>query len=112
MRYIKLDTHNYDTLTLLRKTDTKSVAQRGLCGYMIMAGVSHDPIHGGAFYALRNIEKAVADEQIYSFIPYVSVAEQKAILTIAQKALDGDYDKFAMTEREINANIKRLCEQS
>lgn len=112
MKNIKLDTHTYDTLTLLRKTDTKSVAQRGLCGYMIMAGISHNPIYGGAFHVLRNIEKAVEDEQIYNFIPYVSVADQKAILAIAQKALDGDYDKFAMSERAINTNIKSLCEQS
>lgn len=112
MRNIKLNTKTYDTLTLLRKTDTKSVAQRGLCGYMIMAGISHNPIYGGAFHVLRNIEKAVDDEQIYNFIPYVSPAEQKAILEIAQKALDGDYDKFAMSERNINTNIKSLCEQS
>lgn len=111
MRNIKLDIKTYDTLTLLRKTDTKSVAQRGLCGYMIMAGISHNPIYGGAFHVLGNIEKAVEDEQIYNFIPYVSVAEQKAILAIAQKALDGDYDKFAMSERAINNNIKSLCEQ-
>lgn len=112
MRNIHLDTHIYDTLTLLRKTDTKSVAQRSLCGYMIMAGISHNPIYGGAFHVLKNIEKAVEDEQIYNFIPYVSVADQKAILVIAQKALDGDYDKFAMTERAITTNIKRLCDQS
>lgn len=112
MRHIKLDTHNYDTLTLLRKTDTRSVAQRSLCGYMIMAGISHNPIYGGAFHVLRNIEKAMADEQIYNFISLVSVQDQKAILEIAQKALDGDFDKFAMTEREIAINIKRLCEQA
>lgn len=112
MRNIGLNTLIYDTLDLLRKTDVGSIAQRALCGYMIKAGIAHNPTYGGAFYALRNIEKAVNDEQIYNFIPYVSVAEQKAILDIAQKALDGDYDKFAMSVREIDNTIKCLREQS
>lgn len=111
MRNIKLATQCYDTLTLLRKTDVGSIAQRALCGYMIKAGIAHDPIYGGAFYVLRNVEKAVNDKQIYNFVPYVAIAEQKAILGIAQKALDGDFDKFAMSVRDIDNTIECLCEQ-
>lgn len=109
MKTIKLYDTTYDILTLYRKA--KSPAQRALAGYIVKSGELHNPIFGGAFHFLRQVEAAMATEEIYDIMPFVDADTKKRIIYIAQLAIDGELDKFAFTERQIKDNIKHLCEQ-
>lgn len=109
MKIIKLYDTTYDILTLYRKA--KSPAQRALAGYIVKSGNIHNPIFGGAFHFLREVERAMWDNEIYDIHPYVDDITKRQIIHVAQLAIDGDLDKFAMSERQIKDTIKYLCEQ-
>lgn len=109
MRSIKLHAIEYDILTLYRKA--KTPAQRALAGYIVKSGNIHNPIFGGAFHFLREVEHCMYDEEIYEIYSFVDSTVKKQIVHVAQLAIDGDLDKFAMSEREIKDTIKHLCEQ-
>ena len=109
MKIIKLYDIAYDILTLYRKA--KTPAQRALAGYIIKSGKIDDPILGGAFYFLRQVEIAMETEEIYDIYSMVAPDVKKKIIHIAQLAIDGELDKFAMSERQIKDTIKYLCEQ-
>ncbi len=91
-----------DPQSLYKKANTKS--QRALLGYMAKGGFLRDPIYGGAFKLLKEIES-------YAGL-YVIQTEEKPkttmeIVRIAEAAMLGMWDDFAFTERE----LKTICQQ-
>ena len=81
---------------LYKKAKTKS--QRALLGYMAKGGFIRDPIYGGAFKLLREIES-------YAGIYVIQTEEKPKVITeiirIAEAAMLGMWDDFAFSEREI-----------
>ena len=104
MRTIKVIAMNVDVPTLYKRAKTS--AQRALLGYMVKAGVVTDPIFCGAFSVLRNIEWCMDGEEIYSLYPIEDSATVNKIIDIAQSALDGHFDDFSFSTREIDNIIK------
>ena len=105
---IKIYDTIYEPIILYRKANTH--AQRALVGYITKAGLVHDPIFGGAFNVLRNIERCVKDEEIYELYSCVDSETKRKILYIAQLALDGKFDRFSISERERAEILKNLCQ--
>jgi hypothetical protein len=108
MAIIKIYDVVYDTTTLYKKANTD--AQRAMLGYIIKSGKTNDPIFGGAFALLRSIERCNNNGEIYKLYPIVDEATEKKIVHVAQMALDGKLDKFAINETERNRTLKYLCE--
>ena len=86
-----------------RKANTKT--QRALLGYIIKAGLVDDPIYGGAFNLVREIE-SYAGIYVLETKEHPSVAME--IIKIAENAMLGLYEDFAFSEREINTIITQL----
>ena len=96
MKTIKANRLYYEPETLYKKANTKS--QRALLGYMAKGGFIRDPIYGGAFRLLREIERCVG--------VYLIQTDEKSkiameIINIADAAMHGLWDDFAFSEREI-----------
>lgn len=108
MATIKIFDVIYDTTTLYKKAN--SDAQRSLLGYIVKAGKTNDPIFGGAFALLHSIERCNANGEIYKLYPMVDEHTEKKIVHVAQMALDGKLDKFAVNETERSRTLKYLCE--
>ena len=104
MKTIKVVATIYDIRTLYKKA--KTPAQRALLGYMTKAGLTNDSVFGGAFNVLRNIEWCVDGEEIYSLYPLEDAETSKKIIYVAQLALDGEFDSFSFSAREIENIIK------
>lgn len=98
----------YEPILLYRKANTPS--QRALVGYIIKSGKVYDPIFGGAFSLLRGIEHCNANDEIYELYSVVDADTKKKIMHVAQLALDGKLDKFAISDRERQDTIKYLCQ--
>ena len=105
---IKIIDTTFDAITLYRKANT--LEQRELAGYIIKAGEICNPIMGGAFNVLRAIQHCMEVNEIYRLYPLVDSETEKKILHVAQMALDGQFDRFAISERERQTIIKALCE--
>lgn len=104
MKTIKVIVTTTDVPTLYKRANT--TAQRALLGYMAKAGVITSPIFCGAFNVLRNIEWCMDGGEIYSLFPIEDTATVKKIIEIAQSALDGDFNSFAFSAREIDNIIR------
>lgn len=105
MKTIKVVATMYDDIrTLYRKA--KTPAQRALLGFMAKTGVVTDSIFGGAFNVLRSIEWCMEGNVIYSLYPFEDSITHKKILHVAQLALDGEFDSFSFSVREIENIIK------
>lgn len=107
MRTIKIVRTTSDIRTLYKRARTS--AQRALLGYMAKTGVVTDPIFCGAFNALRNIEWCTDGNEIYNLYPLEDSITTTNIINIVQSALDGEFDSFAFSTREID-NIIRCME--
>lgn len=105
---IKIIDTTFDALTLYRKANTPE--QKALAGYIIKAGETCNPILGGAFKALRDIQHCMEVSEIYRLYSLVDPTTEKEIIHVAQMALDGNFDRFAISERERQTTIKALCE--
>ena len=105
---IKIIDTTFQTIDLYRKVRTPE--QKALAGYIIKAGETYNPILGGAFKALRDIQYCMEVNEIYRLYPLVDSATEKKILHVVQMALDGQFDRFAISERERQTTIKALCE--
>lgn len=105
---IKIYDTVYEPILLYRKANTP--AQRALVGYITKAGLVSDPILGGAFNVLRSIEWCMQNEEVYELYSIVDSETKKKILHVVQIALDGKFDRFAVSEREINNILKNLCQ--
>ena len=98
----------YDTMSIYKNANTS--AQRALAGYIIKSGRTGDPIFGGAFALLQNIEYCNANREIYKLYPMVDKETEKKIIHVAQIAMDGKFDKFIISEKERQDTIKYLCQ--
>lgn len=107
MKTIKVIASTADVHTLYKKARTS--AQRALLGYMAKTGVITNPIYCGAFNVLRSIEWCVDGNEIYTLYPIEDSVTVFKIIDIAQSALDGNYDSFAFSTREVD-NIIRCME--
>ena len=107
MKTIKVTATKTDVHTLYKKARTS--AQRALLGYMAKTGVITSPIFCGAFNILRSIEWCMDGGEIYSLYPIEDSVVVAKIVEIAQSALDGDFDSFSFSAREID-NIIRCME--
>lgn len=104
MKTIKVIATTTDVPTLYKRAKTN--AQRALLGYMAKAGVITSPIFCGAFNVLRNIEWCMDGGEIYSLYPIEDSTTVAKIIDIAQSALDGDFNSFAFSAREIDNIIR------
>lgn len=105
---IKIYDTIYDPIVLYKKANTS--AQRALVGYITKAGYMQDPIFGGAFKLLKEIERCMNNEEIYELHSCVDEETKRKIVHLAQIALDGKFDRFAISEREKNEIVKNLCQ--
>ena len=105
MNAIEIRNVYWEPLALYQKANTKSLAQLALLGYMATDGHLRDPIYGGAFTLLSEFES-------HSGIPIITTKVDDDTTTqihkIANDAILGVYDEFALTPREIRDRICRL----
>lgn len=103
---IKINHHIFETLTLYKRACTE--AQRSLAGYIIKSGKVNDPILGGAFHVLCKIERCNEQNEVYELYNLLSSQEKRKVLDYVQMAMDGEFDKFMVTETERRNMIKCL----
>ena len=96
MTIIKANKLYYAPEALYKKANTKST--RALLGYMAKGGFLRDPIYGGAFRLIREIEKCAG---IYILQSNEQPKDAMEIIHIAEAVMLGMYDDFAFSEREI-----------
>ena len=106
MKNIKVVEIQYDLKSMYRKADT--YAERGLLGFMIKAGLTNDTIFGGAFNVLHLVENC---RGLYKLLPYCDNKEnERKILHIVEKALDGEWDDLAISKKDITYYLKRIAD--
>ena len=105
---IKINHHVFETLTLYKRANTE--AQRSLAGYIIRSGKVNDPILGGAFHVLCKVERCNGQREIYELYNLLSSQEKRKVLDYVQMAMDGELDKFMISEAERRNMIKCLAE--
>jgi hypothetical protein len=103
MKEIKIHQMHYAIEALYSKAKTKS--QRALLGYMVKGGHATDPIYGGAFRLVREIESFAG---IYVLATDESFKDTTEIIRIAESAMSGLWDEFAFSEREISTILIQL----
>lgn len=106
MKTIKVVTAVNDIRTLYKRANTS--AQRALLGYMVKTGEVSNSIFGGAFNLLHGIEWCMEEEVIYRLYPIEDANVAKKIIDVAQSALDGEYNSFSFSVKEIDNIIKCL----
>lgn len=103
MKNIRVSKHYYHIKALYQKANTKT--QRALLGYMVKAGLAADPVYGGAFHLVRDIESY---HGVYILETEVDAESTKEIISIAENAMLGVWDDFAFSEREINTILNQF----
>lgn len=106
MKTIKVMATINDIRMLYKRANT--TAQRALLGYMMKMGFATDSIFGGAFNLLHSIEWCMEGNVIYRLYPFEDSNTTKKIIHVAQLALDGEFDSFSFSEREIYNIIKNM----
>lgn len=104
MKTIKIIATTTDVPTIYKKARTS--AQRALLGFMAKTGVITDPVFCGAFNVLRNIEWCMDGGEIYRLYPVEDSMTVAKIMDIAQSALDGDFNSFSFSMREVDNIIR------
>ena len=108
MKIVKLYDTTYDIRTMYRKANTP--AQRALVGYIIKAGKTQDPIFGGAFKLLCDVERCMSNEEIYIIHSYVDKETETKVSHVAQLALDGKFDCFTIRKADMDNIAKALAD--
>lgn len=103
MKNIKIKRIYFEPMSLYQKAKTKS--QRALLGYMIKAGFARDPIYGGAFRLVKEIESY---NGIYILDSAESAEDTMEIIHIAESAMAGLWDSFSFSEREVTEITMQL----
>lgn len=103
MKSIKVCETYYEPISLYRKVNTQSKSQMALLGYMRTDGYLRDPVYGGAFRLLRAMEKYAGIN-----IPIIKTKTDQEIVDIAEKAMLGRWDEFAITESDVKRERNRL----
>ena len=106
MKTIKVMAKKTDIKILYKRARTS--AQRALLGYMAKAGLITNPVFCGAFNVLRNIESCMDDREIYRLYPIEDSVTVANIIEIVQSAMDGSFNSFAFSTREIENIIKYM----
>ena len=96
MKVVNANQLYYAPEALYKKANTKSL--RALLGYMAKGGFIRDPIYGGAFRLLKEIESC---DGIYIIQSNEKSKVAMEIINIADAAMHGLWDDFAFSEREI-----------
>lgn len=96
MKIINVHQLYCDPQSIYKKANTKT--QRALLGYMAKGGFIRDPIYGGAFKLVKEIESHAG---IYVIQTEENPKTTMEIIKIAEAAMLGMWDDFAFTEREI-----------
>lgn len=103
MKNIKVTCATYEPKALYQKAKSKN--QRALLGYMVKAGYARDPIYGGAFRLVTEVERCAGLYYLEtSEIPKVA----GEIIRITESAMAGLWDELAFSEREINHILYQL----
>ena len=97
MKKIKVFETYYDVATLYSEAD-KSRARRALFGYMLKTGRPDNPIFGGAFHLLVDLE-GVSEHETYKLV--IGSNRAREIIALAEAARAGAFDQFALSAREI-----------
>lgn len=106
MKSIKVTEIQYDLKSMYRKAN--SLSERALLGFMLKAGLTDDVIFGGAFAVLCAVERC---KGLYKLLPYCDSKEnERKILYVVECALDGEWDDFAISQKEINYNLRRIAD--
>lgn len=106
MKNIKVEETLYDLKSMYRKAQTD--AERALLGFMLKAGLTNDTVFGGAFAVLHAVENC---KGLYKLLPYCNSKEnEKKIIFIVEKALDGEWDDLAISKKDIAYNLKRIAD--
>lgn len=92
-------------LELLYKEAIRTKARRGLFGYMLRTGRCDNLTFGGAFYLLQQLE-TVWGKEAYTLKP--ETANAKEIIAVAEVAMAGGFNKFALSKREMSNTIRAL----
>lgn len=108
MKIIKLYDTVHEIRAFYRKANTP--AQRALVGYITKAGLTQDAIFGGAFKLLCDVERCMDNGEIYTIQNYVEREMASKISHVAQLALDGHFDAFAISKTEMEKTLKSLSE--
>jgi hypothetical protein len=103
MKTVEVKKVYYNIVSLYKKANTKS--QRALLGYIVKAGHANNPVYGGAFNLVRDIESVAGIYALHSNEPNDTVTE---IVHIAESAMLGMWDDFAFSEREISTILMQL----
>ena len=98
MQKIYINTHWYEPLALYQK-ENMTLSQRALLGYMATNGYLRDPIYGGAFSLLRDLESCHEVPIVIQKIEDNKKAQE--IVGIVDKTMLGSYDKFALDAKFI-----------
>ena len=106
MKTIKVIANAHDIRSMYKKARTS--AQRALLGYMVKTGVATTPVFCGAFNVLRSIEWCIEGKEVYNLYPFEDSATTAKIIDIVQMALDGEFDYFSFSTREIDNIIKYM----
>lgn len=106
MKNIKVQETLYDVKSMYRKANTN--AERALLGFMIKAGLTNDTIFGGAFAVIHAVENC---HGLYRLLPYCDSKEnERKIIYIVEKALDGEWDDFTISKKDIAYYLKRIAD--
>ena len=99
MQKIYINTHWYEPLALYQKVNVTSIHQRSLLGYMVTNGYLRDPIYGGAFSLLMELEDC---DEVPIVIQKISDNEKaQEIVSITDIAMTGGFDEFALDAKFI-----------
>lgn len=104
MKTITINETGWD-LHLLYKEAIKTKARRGLFGYMLRTGRADNLIFGGAFQLLRDLEPVWGKEAYHL---RSNTGEGRHIVAVAEVALAGGFDRFALSKREMQRTIQAL----
>lgn len=106
MKSIKVMEIKYDIRTMYKKAD--ALPERALLGLILKAGLTNDPIFGGAFAIVHAVGRC---KGLYKLLPYCDSKEnERKILYIAEQALNGEWDDLALSKKDIAYNLKRLVD--
>lgn len=104
MKIIKVHQIYYEPESLYKKAHTKS--QKALLGYMAKAGYLRDPIYGGAFHLLCQMESYAG---IYCLLSEEHEKVVSEIIRIAESAMLGMWDDFAFSSKELSVLTKLMA---
>ena len=103
MKEIQVTCAIYEPKALYQKAKSKN--QRALLGYMVKAGYARDPIYGGAFRLVTDVEHTAGLYYLETNEPPKVAGE---IIRITESAMADLWDELAFSEREINHILRQL----